>query len=63
MGKEIELLTLMPTLDAVSAMNKILINNTDFMGILPEFIVLTLLSVGYFILGDYLFSRRYMQRA
>ncbi|RUT44412.1 ABC transporter permease [Paenibacillus anaericanus] len=63
MGKEIELLTLMPTLDAVNAMNKILINDADFFGILPELIVLTLLSAGYFMLGVYLFSRRYMRKA
>lgn len=63
MDKEIELLTLMPTLDAVTAMNKILINNADFKGILPEFIVLTVLSAGYFVLGVYLFSRRYMKKA
>lgn len=62
MGKEIELLTFVPTLDAVSAMNKILLGNAGFTGILPEFIVLVLLSSGYFTLGVYLFGRRYMRR-
>lgn len=62
MEKEIELLTFMPTLDAVTAMNKILINNADFKGILPEFIVLTVLSAGYFVLGVFLFSIRYMKK-
>ncbi|OAB38419.1 ABC transporter permease [Paenibacillus glacialis] len=63
MGKEIDVLTFIPTVDAVSAMNKILINNADFSDILPEFIVLTILSTGYFVVGVYLFSRRYMIRA
>lgn len=60
MGKEIELLTFVPTLDAVSAMNKILINNAGFGDILPELLVLVLLSAGYFLSGVYLFGRRYM---
>jgi ABC-2 type transport system permease protein len=60
MGKEIELLTFVPTLDAVSAMNKILINNAGFREILPEIIVLVLLSAGYFLMGGYLFSRKIM---
>ncbi|NOU79078.1 ABC transporter permease subunit [Paenibacillus sp. LMG 31459] len=60
MGKEIELLTFVPTLDAVSAMNKILINNAGFREILPEIIVLVLLSAGYFLMGRYLFSRKIM---
>jgi ABC-2 type transport system permease protein len=63
MGKEIEVLTFMPTLDAVSAMNNILINNAGLSDILPELIVLILLSAGYFLLGVFLFSRRYMSKA
>ncbi|WP_238654812.1 ABC transporter permease [Paenibacillus piscarius] len=60
MGKEIELLTFMPTLDAVSAMNKILINNAGINEVLPEIIVLMVLSAGYFLTGIYLFRRRIM---
>ncbi|MGZ7443451.1 ABC transporter permease [Paenibacillus sp. TH7-28] len=63
LGKDIELLTFMPTLDAVTAMNKILLNNAGFREILSEFIVLVLLSGGYFTLGVYLFGRRYMRKA
>ncbi|WNS40688.1 ABC transporter permease [Paenibacillus sp. MMS20-IR301] len=60
LGKEIELLTFIPTLDAVSAMNKILISSAGFSDILPELTVLVLLSAGYFLLGVSLFRRRYM---
>lgn len=60
MGKEIELLTFVPTLDAVNAMNKILINNADFSEVLPEIVVLLVLAAGYFFTGIYLFKRRIM---
>lgn len=60
MGKEIELLTFVPTLDAVSAMNKILINNAGLSEVLPEVLVLATLSAGYFLLGIYLFNRKIM---
>lgn len=62
MDKEIELLSFMPTLDAVNAMNKILIQNADFYHIVPELIVLIVLSGFYFLLGVVLFRRRYMAR-
>ncbi|WP_340022004.1 ABC transporter permease [Paenibacillus sp. FSL K6-1096] len=60
MGKEIELLTFVPTLDAVSAMNKILINNAGINEVLPEIIVLMVLAASYFLTGIYLFKRRIM---
>lgn len=62
MDKEIELLTLMPTLDAVNAMNKILLQNADFYSVVPELIVLIILSAFYFLLGVVLFKRRYMAK-
>lgn len=62
MDKEIELLSFMPTLDAVNAMNKILLQDTDFYGVVPELIVLIILSAFYFLLGVVLFRRRYMAR-
>lgn len=62
MDKEIELLSLMPTLDAVNAMNKILLQNADFYSVVPELIVLIILSAFYFLMGVVLFKRRYMAR-
>jgi ABC-2 type transport system permease protein len=52
----------MPTLDAVNAMNKILLQNADFYSVVPELIVLIILSAFYFLLGVVLFKRRYMAR-
>lgn len=62
MDKEIELLSFIPTLDAVNAMNKVLLQNADFYGVVPELIVLIILSAFYFLLGVVLFRRRYMAR-
>jgi ABC-2 type transport system permease protein len=62
MDKEIELLSFIPTLDAVSAMNKILLQNAGFYNVVSELIVLIILSAFYFLLGVVLFKRRYMAR-
>lgn len=46
---------------AITAINKVLILDSNFMGIWPELISLIILTIVYFALGVWLFNRRHMK--
>ncbi|MBC8185317.1 ABC transporter permease [candidate division KSB1 bacterium] len=60
-GYSISLQGLMSPTHSISALNKVLILNMGFKNILPEIIVLVLLTVIYFVIGVLMFQRRHMK--
>jgi ABC-2 type transport system permease protein len=57
----VSVISLLSASPAVSALNKILIMQEGFTGIIPEIIVLVLLSIIYFSIGAWFFRRRHMK--
>lgn len=59
-GMEVGILSLLPSLPAVSAANKVLINSMGFSDILPDLALLAVLTIAYWLVGVFLFDRRYI---
>jgi ABC-2 type transport system permease protein len=59
-GYGISVISLMSPTHAVSALNKLLIMQEGFSGILPELTCLVLLSILYFLLGIWVYRKRHM---
>jgi len=60
-GYSISLQGLMSPTHAISALNKVLILNMEFNDIIPEIIVLVVLTFFYFVIGVLSFQRRHMK--
>jgi ABC-2 type transport system permease protein len=59
-GYGFSVISLMSPTHAVSALNKLLIMQEGFSGIIPELVCLVLLSIFYFLLGTWAYRKRHM---
>ena len=60
-GYSINIQSLMTPTHAISALNKTLIMDMNFMSIIPEIISIIALTIFYFIIGAILFNRRHLK--
>ncbi|MCL1918312.1 MAG: ABC transporter permease [Peptococcaceae bacterium] len=60
-GMDIGFLSLLPSVPAVSAANKVLFNNAGLADILPDMTLLAILTIVYWSVGVLLFERKYMR--